>query len=1435
MPDESQEVTLDMSKSQSLTPAQPAGVKLDVSQSEPLAGVTLNLSKSKPLAQAQEENLRSTSPKASLIPPALKPPTLDMHYVSPITGEEQKPLPKNFTEVPSKALPSDETVGKVLAIPARMGAAGAKFGKKIGANIIPASDLLAEDISLGNGHPMTEEQSRAESPRLTGALEGMGETVGGAVADPTNWALAATGAEAGPVLGKLASAVFAAKMGKDTYQGTKQLIADWDTLTPEERSAEVTKLGINAIFAATAASHAASGLKVPESVKSTPKELISPDEATPSSRASDKSKVWPLIKREAAATLIPMNERFGINKPTVKEWRSAFTQGEIPTVESAQGTFHTDEEGNKTFLPFEAKFPDGATRWLGKEGEWHLSRRTGESPQATSEPLIPTQSEKPSPWATDEERTQQESSLPAKGNENLTAATVDQPLIPSSAKPGARYRGMEKIVEAPATTSVDTVGKGVSKSGTSPPAELIPTVRPSATRPASTEAITTSKAKPEDTLIPHREPGLLSNGEEGREPARTADDYHPAVRQKVYELSNADLDKLAKSHGIDPSDPQYSRSKEMRNEGRHQTGRQKLADDIAAAMGDDEKTNIGRNIEQSDRFSSKDTTSQSKAEKAAKNFPRLRGPVDEAGNPVGSLSSLSPKELHENLGFGERNTGVTKDEFEAAKKSFNDKATRSNAGIDPTMFADAYKIAAYYFEGGLREFSAFSKQMISKLGESIRPHLEEIYARAKAHVAPTWKGTAEEWTTARAQVDAATARAKNLPEGPRLPEALGGTRLPEEQPFQGQTLDPNDVRFKKAQIERYVDPKGQFYKTVLKELRKSVASDAASDLAQEVMLDYQQGVIDGRFEVPARPSDEGLVTNQLKAITKNKAADWADKASGVTASGTPRSVVDTKRMSEAKSGAEHIKEAHATDYEVGSSEDESVSKADRNSKSPYGFGEEPDHRNEHSNAQRALEEYLKQNPKTAEADRELLRNASEQSVAKSEAARSKAYDKELAKSGDVEKAIEVGRKAAALTNRNKYNATDRYFGLTDADMTKLGQSHGMTGTKFRARLTAVMDDLNRRATQGNERPRTGPPAYTGDNSYTNFLSGEGPTRPAYSRINVENTPTAGTSTGTSLDRSYGNAEGFISSQPKAGKPEEPDEFSGTREEAQEGTPRPLIEPAPLSKGGKAGIGKIDLEGAAANRERIANARVSEAQKSLSEATTPAAQRKARAELEDAKDRLNYLKALQQPISGGSQGAAVHQIASDYLKELQRGGAEIPKIELAVPEAGNIIHGVEEEAKRFGVNLRSRGFEQPTNVSHEGKAGSTLPRIAIGNPTEGTNLIPEADTSDLEKGAGSILAKREGDANRTARAPEEDRLDQLQTIRQRLGLKPSQSARIETVPGSLGNQTPLTSGPDVERLKTRSQAKYSYTEKPFGDSTKSQRWTVRARLSPWCLL
>jgi hypothetical protein len=129
----------------------------------------------------------------------------------------------------------------------------------------------------------------------------------------------------------------------------------------------------------------------------------------------------------------------------------------------------------------------------------------------------------------------------------------------------------------------------------------------------------------------------MKAGESGKNEVKSASEYHPAVQEQVFYLGNDNLDKLAVAHGLDPKAPEYARTKEMRNEGRHQTGRQKLAEDITAQMGDDEKINIGRNAENLQH--NPDMASKTKAERAASLFPRLRGPVDEAGNPSASGGS----------------------------------------------------------------------------------------------------------------------------------------------------------------------------------------------------------------------------------------------------------------------------------------------------------------------------------------------------------------------------------------------------------------------------------------------------------------------------------------------------------------------------------------------------------------------------------------------------------------------------------------------------------------------------------------------------------------------------------------------------------------------------------------------------------------------------
>jgi hypothetical protein len=118
----------------------------------------------------------------------------------------------------------------------------------------------------------------------------------------------------------------------------------------------------------------------------------------------------------------------------------------------------------------------------------------------------------------------------------------------------------------------------------------------------------------------------MKAGESGKNEVKSASEYHPAVREQVAALPDEKLRQLAKAHGIE--DKEYDFNK--RDERRHRTDRDRLAEEITAQMGDDEKINIGRNAEKLPQNAA--MANKTKAERAASLFPRLRGPVDEYGN-----------------------------------------------------------------------------------------------------------------------------------------------------------------------------------------------------------------------------------------------------------------------------------------------------------------------------------------------------------------------------------------------------------------------------------------------------------------------------------------------------------------------------------------------------------------------------------------------------------------------------------------------------------------------------------------------------------------------------------------------------------------------------------------------------------------------------------
>ena len=100
--------------------------------------------------------------------------------------------------------------------------------------------------------------------------------------------------------------------------------------------------------------------------------------------------------------------------------------------------------------------------------------------------------------------------------------------------------------------------------------------------------------KEEPTGYAAKKEELVPAGEEGREPAKSASEYHPAVQQKVGELSDTNLRQLAKAHGLNPDEYDFN----ARDDHRHRVERDQLVKEITEQMGEDEKINLGRAAEQ---------------------------------------------------------------------------------------------------------------------------------------------------------------------------------------------------------------------------------------------------------------------------------------------------------------------------------------------------------------------------------------------------------------------------------------------------------------------------------------------------------------------------------------------------------------------------------------------------------------------------------------------------------------------------------------------------------------------------------------------------------------------------------------------------------------------------------------------------------------------
>ena len=193
----------------------------------------------------------------------------------------------------------------------------------------------------------------------------------------------------------------------------------------------------------------------------------------------------------------------------------------------------------------------------------------------------------------------------------------------------------------------------------------------------------------EQPVLPKEEPTgyaakkeeVVPAGAEGREPVKSAAEYSPAVEQKVNELSDANLRKLAQAHGLEPNEYDLN----ARDERRHRVERDQLAKDIVQQMGEDEKINLGRaaaSAEKEGLFQGADTSAKGRAARAEKMFPRLRGPVDENGNP--KVSGGAP----ETVGTKEAADKDT-EHFANAKKELGPNASISDVAKRAQELKDA--------------------------------------------------------------------------------------------------------------------------------------------------------------------------------------------------------------------------------------------------------------------------------------------------------------------------------------------------------------------------------------------------------------------------------------------------------------------------------------------------------------------------------------------------------------------------------------------------------------------------------------------------------------------------------------------------------------------------------------------------------------------------
>lgn len=136
---------------------------------------------------------------------------------------------------------------------------------------------------------------------------------------------------------------------------------------------------------------------------------------------------------------------------------------------------------------------------------------------------------------------------------------------------------------------------------------------------------------------------------------------------------------------------------------------------------------------------------------------------------------------------------VSEETYKKNVKELKSKLGRVSMGVDPTILKNLLVAGAYHLENGLRDFAAWSKQMIKQFGEDVVPHLRDVWDNLRND--PRMAGHAAELKSAPTASDAAIDLAKRFARGEGFTNKKAQDHLEENYPGVPKQRTINEARY----------------------------------------------------------------------------------------------------------------------------------------------------------------------------------------------------------------------------------------------------------------------------------------------------------------------------------------------------------------------------------------------------------------------------------------------------------------------------------------------------------------------------------------------------------------------------------------------------------------------------------------------------------------